>query len=107
MTGEDHIAFTKGIPQLGHQRDVVQHFPRAQQAMSSSNEQQAKNITLARRFLEARGRADLDAMEQMMAPTSSTTPWLTANSLTASATSVQSPSTFPPSLTSASSSKIK
>jgi hypothetical protein len=33
-----------------------------------------ENMTLARRFLEARGRADLDAMEQMMAPTSWTIP---------------------------------
>ena len=32
--------------------------------MSSSEE----NMALARRFLEARGKADLDAMEQMMAP---------------------------------------
>jgi serine phosphatase RsbU (regulator of sigma subunit)/ketosteroid isomerase-like protein len=32
--------------------------------MSSAEE----NMALARRFLEARGRADLDAMEQMMAP---------------------------------------
>ncbi len=27
-----------------------------------------ENMALARRFLEARGRADLDAMERMMAP---------------------------------------
>jgi serine phosphatase RsbU (regulator of sigma subunit) len=33
-------------------------------SMSSAEE----NMALARRFLEARGRADLDAMEQMMAP---------------------------------------
>jgi hypothetical protein len=32
--------------------------------MSSAEE----NMALARRFLEARGKADLDAMEQMMAP---------------------------------------
>jgi serine phosphatase RsbU (regulator of sigma subunit)/ketosteroid isomerase-like protein len=36
--------------------------------MSSSDKQQTENMALARRFLEARGRADLDAMEQMMAP---------------------------------------
>jgi serine phosphatase RsbU (regulator of sigma subunit) len=36
--------------------------------MSSIDKQQTENMALARRFLEARGKADLDAMEQMMAP---------------------------------------
>jgi ketosteroid isomerase-like protein len=33
---------------------------------------EVKNKTLARRFLEASARGDLDAMDEMMAPTSST-----------------------------------
>ena len=66
-----------------------------------------QNMALARRFLEARGRVDLDAMEQMMAPPSSIALWLPASNLTASATSAESPSTFPPSPTSESSSKIR
>jgi hypothetical protein len=37
------------------------------------SEVQEKNKALLRRFIEARARADLNAMEEMMAPTSSTT----------------------------------
>ena len=39
-----------------------------------------KNKALVRRFMEARAKADLNAIEEMMAPTSSATAYFPANS---------------------------
>jgi ketosteroid isomerase-like protein len=66
-----------------------------------------ENMALARRFLEARANGDLDALEHMMAPTSSTTPWPPPKSPTARATSAELPSTLPPSPMFASSSRTR
>jgi len=56
-----------------------------------------ENMALARHFLEVRGKGDLDAIEQMMAPDFTTTPWPPAKSPTARATSAKLPSMPPPS----------
>jgi hypothetical protein len=61
-----------------------------------------ENMALAHRFLEARGRADLDAMEEMMAPDFLDHTLAPANGPIVRATSAKSPSMSAPTPASAS-----
>ena len=64
-----------------------------------------KNKALVRRFLEAHSKGDLDAMEEMLAPTSSTTTYYPAYGPAAKATCGHSPSFMLPTPTPAMSSR--
>ena len=66
-----------------------------------------ENMALTRRFLEARGKGDLDALEHMMAPDFVDHTLAPAKRPTARATSAELPSTLPPSPMFASSSRTR
>jgi hypothetical protein len=65
------------------------------------------NKTLVRRFLEAHAKGDLDTVEEMLAPISSTTTCFLAKSQTSKATCGHSPSIMLPFPTPATSSRSR
>jgi hypothetical protein len=67
-----------------------------------------ENMALARRLMEARVEGDLDALDEMLAPTSSVIlSWLPANLPAVMAKNGQSPNSLPPSPKLAYSSRIR
>jgi ketosteroid isomerase-like protein len=70
--------------------------------------QAEENMALARRFMEARIKGDLEAVDEMMAPTTSTTPHcFPSKSPTAKTQFGLSPNSLPPSPTPAYTSRTR